>query len=58
MELAQFDLTVPAENNKKKKKKKKVTTNNENIKSYSFESVLQCYSEVASYVYYLSDARS
>lgn len=28
MELAQFDLTVPAENNKKKKKK--VTTNNEN----------------------------
>lgn len=55
MELAQFDLTVPAENNKKKKK---VTTNNENIKSYSFESVLQCYSEVASYVYYLSDARS
>lgn len=57
MELAQFDLTVPAENNKKIKKKK-VTTNNENIKSYSFESVLQCYSEVASYVYYLSDARS
>lgn len=55
MELAQFDLTVPAE---KKKKKEKVTTNNENIKSYSFESVLQCYSEVASYVYYLSDARS
>lgn len=56
MELAQFDLTVPAEN--KKKKEEKVTTNNENIKSYSFESVLQCYSEVASYVYYLSDARS
>lgn len=56
MELAQFDLTVPAENNKKKK----VTTNNENIKSYSssVESVLQCYSEVALYVYYLSDARS
>lgn len=55
MELAQFDLTVPAENNKKK-----VTTNNENIKSYSssVESVLQCYSEVALYVYYLSDARS
>lgn len=56
MELSQFGLTVPAENDKKKKKK--VTTNNENIKSYSssVESVLQCYSEVALYVYYLSDA--
>lgn len=56
MELAQFDLTVPAENNKKKKKKKSQQIMR--TKSYSFESVLQCYSEVASYVYYLSDARS
>lgn len=55
MEPSQFDLTVPAENNLKKKK---VTTNNDNINSYSssVECVLQCYSEVALYVYYLSDA--
>lgn len=54
MELAQFDLTVPAENNKIKKKSQQIMR----TKSYSFESVLQCYSEVASYVYYPSDARS